>query len=216
MSNPRKWPIWSLAVAAFLLVLAGCGSNSEITRSYVDPTASSRTGLSGVLIVGVAGKQESRIEFEDAFAKSLARYNVKTVPSHTLVENMDPKGDELIAAAKKAGLDMILITRYIGERAEEIYHPGTVYYGVMPAYGGAYNRGRYGGYYGHAYEVAYEQPVWSTNRTYTIISDLFLTNTEEHMWQAVSDTIKAGGEKKLLNDIIKSFVDDLKKQNLLD
>ena len=41
---------------------------------------------------------------------------------------------------------MILITRYIDERAEEIYHPGTVYCGVMPAYGGAYNRGRYGGY----------------------------------------------------------------------
>ena len=36
------------------------------------------------------------------------------------------------------------------------------------------------------------------------------------MWQTVSDTIKAGGKKKLLNDIIKSFVDDLKKQNLLD
>ena len=101
MSNPRKWPIWSLAVAAFLLVLAGCGSNSEITRSYVDPTASSRTGLNGVLIVGVAGKQASRIEFEEAFSRSLARYNVKTVPSDTLVRNMDPKGDELIDAPKK-------------------------------------------------------------------------------------------------------------------
>ena len=64
--------------------------------------------------------------------------------------------------------------------------------------------------------MAYEQPVWSTNKTYTLISDLFITETKEHMWQAVSDTMKAGSEGKLRDDIIKGFVDNLKDQNLLN
>ena len=206
----------SLMACLLLAMITSCSTNSQITRSYVDPTAAKRTDLSGVLVVGVAQKQQSRVDFEDAFAKSLSRYDVRAVPSHTLVETLDPDGEELIAAAEKADLDLVLVTRFVGEKAEDVYHPGTIYYGVMPAYAGPYNRGYYGGYYGHAYEMAYEQPVWSTNKTYTLISDLFITETKEHMWQAVSDTMKAGSEGKLRDDIIKGFVDNLKDQNLLN
>ena len=216
MPQTRTPLAWSLLAALLIAITAGCTSNSQITRSYVDPTAAERTDLSGVLVVGVAQQQKSRVEFENAFAKSLKKHNVNAVPSHTLVKALDAKGEELIAAAEKANLDMILVTRFVGEKAEDVYHPGTIYYGVMPAYGGAYNRGGYGGYYGHAYEMAYEQPVWSTNKTYTLISDLFLTDSKEHMWQAVSDTMQAGSQGKLRDDIIKSFVDNLKDQNLLD
>ena len=196
-------------------LMSACSSiNSEITHSYVDPKAAEGE-QQGVLIVAVSTKQSTRIEFEDAYARSLSRYGVEAVASHTLIEALDAESEEVIAAAKQADLGTILVLRYVGDRAEDIYHPGTIYYGVMPAYGVA-NRGYWGGYYGHAYELAYEQPVWSTNHTYTLISDLFVTDTKEHIWQAVSDTVKAGSERKLRDDIIASFVGDLKKQGLLD
>ena len=202
-------------VLLLVSLLSACSSiNSEITHSYVDPKAASGE-QQGVLIVGVSNKQETRKEFEDAYARSLSRYGVEAVASHTLIPELDAESDEVIAAAKQADLGTILVLRYVGDRAEDVYHPGTIYYGVMPAYGVA-NRGYWGGYYGHAYEMAYDQPVWSTNRTYTLISDLFVTETKEHIWQAVSDTVKAGSERKLRDDIIASFVGDLKKQGLLD
>ena len=122
----------------------------------------------------------------------------------------------MIAAARSAELETILVTRYVGESVEEVYHPGTVYYDVMPAYAGSYNRGYFNGYYGHAYEVAYEQPVWTANRSFTLISDLFATDSKEHLWQAVSDTVRAGSDNQLRDDMIKGFVDELRAKGLLD
>ncbi|MEM1110402.1 MAG: hypothetical protein AAGI11_00720 [Pseudomonadota bacterium] len=196
-----------------LLVLAACGTNSSITHSYVDPKASD-IDAEGVLIVAVASNAENRTDFEDAYARSLSRHGIEAVASHTLLPSLKAESEDVIAAAEQADLGTILVVRYVGDRAEEVYHPGTVYYGVMPAYGVA-GPGYWGGYYGHAYEIAYEQPVWTTNRIYTLISDLFVTETREHIWQAVSDTVKAGGDRRLRDDIIASFVGDLKDQGLL-
>jgi hypothetical protein len=213
MSAPRL-PALFAGLFLFLITLSGCSTNSEIARSYVDPTANKRD-LEGVLIVAVAPDQASRIDFEEAFAKVLKKRGVRAETSHTRVAKMDASAEELVVAANETNLGTILITRYVGEKAEDVYHPGTVYYGLMPAYG-ASSRRAFGGYYAHAYEVAYDQPVWTTNRTYTVISDLFTTATREHLWQAVSDTIQAGSDNKLRDDIIRSFVDQLKKNGLLD
>ena len=89
-----------------------------------------------------------------------------------------------------------------------------MYYGVTPAYGGGYHGG-FGGYYAHAYEVAYQQPVWTSNVTHSVMSDLYIAGTREHMWQAVSDTVQAGDNKKLRDDAIKSLIGNLKDQGLI-
>ena len=201
--------------AALCLALSACGSNSRITHSYIDPNANAME-LQGVLVVAVAPDSRSRADFENAFARTLKRRGITAVPSHTLVQRQDADAAAFLAAAADAGVDTILVTRYVGERVEEVYHPGTVYYDVMPAYAGPYIRGGFGQYYGHAYEVAYEQPVWTANRTFTIISDLFAAESKEHLWQAVSDTIKAGSDNKLRDDIIRGLVDDMSEKGLLD
>jgi hypothetical protein len=197
-------------------VLFGCGNNSTITHTYVD-SALKKLDLQGVLVIGVAQQRASRIEFEDLFVKALARHKVRAVASHTLMPKAKakPTADEVVAIAAAQQLDTVMITRYMGSRSEEIYHPGTIYYGVTPAYGaGVY--GGFPGYYGHAYEVAYEQPVWTTNTTHTLVSDLYVTASREHLWQAVSDTIKAGSSNKLRQDAIASLIGNLKDQGLLE
>jgi hypothetical protein len=140
---------------------------------------------------------------------------VTAVASHTLLPQKDPSAEDVIAAAETANLDTILVTRYAGATSQEVYHPGTIYYGVAPAYGAGYYRG-FGGYYGRAYEVAYQQPVWTNNVTHSLISDLYEARTKEHLWQAVSDTIQAGSTRQVRDDAIKSLIGDLKKQGLLN
>lgn len=204
----------ALSIAAFfILALAGCGSNSEITHSYVDPKIG-ELDLEGVLVLAVAQKKTARVKFEDEFVAALAKHGVRALASHTLVPKAKAEPEEIIAAAKKENLDTILVTRYIGESNEEVYHPGTVYYGVTPAYGAGYNRG-FGGYYWHAYEVAYQQPVWTNNVTHSLISDLYVVQSKEHLWQAVSETLQSGSTEKVRNDAIKALIGDLKKQGLL-
>jgi hypothetical protein len=203
-----------LAVILCALAFQGCGTNSEITHSYVDPVLR-KMDLHGVLVVAVAQQQSARIEFEDAFVKALERNGVQAQASHKLVPGDKPTSEKIIAAAKKANLDTVLVTRYMGKSSDEIYHPGTIYYGVAPAYGAGYHGG-FGGYYGRAYEVAYEQPVWTSNTTHTLVSDLYIAESKKHMWQAVSDTIQASGTGKLRDDAINSLIGSLKDKGLLD
>jgi hypothetical protein len=213
VNHPRRY--LAGVCTALCLILAACSTNSKITHSYIDPNANSMD-LEGVMVLAVANDRRSRADFENAFTRTLDRKGVRAVASHSLVPDQDSEAEVFLAAAEKANVDTILVTRYIGESVEEVYHPGTIYYDVMPAYAGPYNRGRFGSYYGHAYEVAYDQPVWTANRTYTIISDLFAAESKEHLWQAVSETIRAGSDNQLRDDMIKGLVDDMKKQGLLD
>ena len=206
----------SKRLSAFVVVafLAACNQNTEITHSYVDPVLK-KMDLSGVMVIGVSQKPAARIGFEDDFVDALSRQGVRAVASHTLLPKHKAKPEEVLAVAKSANLDTVMVTRYLGESTEDVYHPGTIYYGVTPAYGAPYYGG-FGGYYYHAYEVAYEQPVWTSNVTHTLVSDLYVTNTKGHLWQAVSETIQASSTKNLRDDAIKGLIKNLKDQGLLD
>ena len=214
MKHPRLQSTLLVIIGFLVIAASGCANNSTITHSYIDPTVN-KLDLSGVMVIAVTKKMESRIDYEDAFAKALRAKGINAVASHTLLPQLKPNKDEVIEAASGAHLDTVLVTRYLGAQNQEVYHPGTIYYGVAPAYS-PYGGYGYGGYYGRAYEVAYQQPVWTTNVTYTLTSDLFATEDRLHLWQAVSETIKAGGEKKLRNDVIHSFIDNMKDAGLFD
>lgn len=208
----HKSVIQILLAALLASALIAC-SNSRITQSYVDPELKKRD-LEGVLVVAVTRTQAAREDFEAAFAEALERRGANAVASYTLVPTAKPSAEAIIQAAIDKQLDTILVTRYIGETRDEVYHPGTIYYGIAPGYGGGYYGG-FDGYYGHAYEIAYEQPVWTANVTHTLVSDLYITATKEHMWQAASETVQSSGTKKLRNDAISALIGDLKKQGLL-
>jgi hypothetical protein len=214
MCNKNKQSISILLFSGLLaLFLSGCSANSEITSSYVKPDLD-KMDLHGVLVVGVAPEQSGRVIFEDEFTKALKQHGVQAQASHTLVPQAKATAEEIIVAARNANLDTILVTRYAGESKEEVFHPGTVYYGVTPAYGGNYYGG-FDGYYTHAYEVAYDQPVWTTNITHTVVSDLYVTATKEHLWQAVSETIQANSTDQVREDAIDSLIGNLKSQDLI-
>ncbi|PLW69331.1 hypothetical protein [Pseudohalioglobus lutimaris] len=202
-----------IITALLAAMVAACSNNTSISRSYVDPELK-KLDYQGVLVVAVAQKASARKDFERAFADALSRHGVNAVPAYTVLDKAQPTAEEVIAAAQSQGMDTIMVTRYIGASSEEIYHPGTIYYGVAPAYGAGYYGG-FPGYYGRAYEVAYEQPVWTTNTTHTLVSDLYITETKGHLWQAVSDTIQSGSTKKVRDNVISALVSDLGAQGLL-
>lgn len=207
--------ITARALLASLLVItfSGCGINSQVTHSFVDPQFK-ELDLQGVLIVAVVNEPSVRTEFEDTFTRALTRRGVHAVASHTLLPQKKPTAEEVVAAAEKAGLDTLLVTRYVGEKTEEVYHPGAVYYAVTPVFDPGY--GTFSGYYGRATEVAYQQPVWTANVSHTLISDLYVAKTRKRLWQATSDTIQASGRSQVLDDSIDALIGNLKEKGLLE
>lgn len=213
MLGKRLSPPKLILLCACLLAVAGCGTNTEIVNSHAEPDMTVRE-LEGVLVVGVTRQQKSRVKFEDDMARVLGHKGVRVQVSHALLPQERPTAEEIIAAARSAELDTVLVTRYIDESTEEEYHPGRVYYGVAPAYGLAHYD-RFGRYYAHAYEVAYQQQPWTSNVTHALVSDLYVAATGEHLWQAVSETLQAGSTEQVRDDAIKSLVKNLKRQGLL-
>jgi hypothetical protein len=214
MLTPARYFTRFVLAASCALALFACSINSEVTNSYVDP-AFKKLDLHGVLVVAVAKEPDKRIEFEDTFTKALKRRGVDAVASHTLVPAQKAKAEEIIAAAEKANLDTILVTRYVGEKVDEVYHPGTVYYAVTPMYDPGYY-GNFGGFYGHATEVAYQQPVWTANVSHAMISDLYVASTQARVWQAVSETIESSSSSQVIDDAIDALIGNLKEKGLLN
>jgi len=213
MVNRRRLLGLALLLGACLAALGGCGTNTKVVHGYVHPDLAS-LDLEGVLVVGVTRQQRARVKFEDDLTRALGHQNVRAVASHTLVPQEHATAEDIVAAAENAGLDTVLVTRYLGESREDVHHPGMIYYGVAPAYGGAYYS-RFDDYYAHAYEIAYQQPVWTSNITHTLVSDLYVAATREHLWQAVTETLQAGGKEQVREDVIRGLIRDLKKNGLL-
>jgi hypothetical protein len=214
MPTPINWSSRMLLGLICSLALSACNINSEITNSYVDP-AFKKLDLHGVLVLAVTKEPANRIEFEDIFTKALQRRDIEAIASHTLVPGQNAKAEDFIAAAAAAGVDTILVTRYIGEKTAEVYHPGTVYYAVTPAYDPGYY-GNFGGFYGRATEVAYQQPVWTANVSHAMISDLYVAKTQARMWQAVSETIQSSGTSQVMHDAVDALIGNLKEKGLLN
>lgn len=203
----------TLLLALGCLTLLACAGGSKVTKSSVDPKLEGMD-LSGVLVVAVTRSQSAREDFEAAFAKAINKRKERAVASYTLVPTKRPNAKMIVAAAKEAGLDTILITRYVGEDREEVYHPGRIYYGIQPYYGGGYYGG-FDGYYGYAYEIARVQPVWSANVSHTLVSDLYVAETGKHVWQAVSETVESSNDNQTRNAAIGALIGDLQAQGLL-
>ena len=113
MKQPPIRKALLLIAAIAVLALSACANNSTIIHSYIDPTVKNMQ-LEGVLVIGVTQKMPARIEFEDAFVKALRQRGANAVASHTLLPSDKPTKENVIAAAKKANLDTILVTRYLG------------------------------------------------------------------------------------------------------
>ena len=100
-------------------------------------------------------------------------------------------------------------------KVDDVYHPGAIYYQVTPAYSPGYH-GNFGGFYGHATEVAYQQPVWTANVSHAMISDLYVARTQARVWQAVSETIESSSTSQVIDDAIDALIGNLKEKGLLN
>lgn len=201
-----------LPILAALLTLAAC-SNNEITANHVHSDLAA-LDLEGVLVVAMTQRQKARVKFEDDLTRSLRRYGVRAVASHTVVPQDDPNAEDIIAAADSIDAGTILIMRYIEQPSEHINQPSKIYYDVAPEYGVSHYK-HFEGYYGHAHTVAYQQPVWTSNVTHRLVLDLYLVRTRDHLWQAVSETLQAGSSEQVRDDAIRSLVGNLKEQGLV-
>jgi hypothetical protein len=205
-----------------LLVIAACSStpSAKITHSWISKDIEQKQDLSGVLVLAISSKAESRQRFEREFTDALTKQGVRAVASYTLKGGAKITREDVKAMGEKENLDTVLITTFAGRDQEEVLHRGRTYYGVQPIYtgGGYYRRGGYYGRggYGAVYEVAHVPDFYAQHKSLHLEANLYEISTEEHLWVAASGITETENTQTMLDSFIDAFMAQLKADKLLD
>lgn len=206
-----KFRVFTSLILGFLL--ASCGSTAKVQKSWVDKDIHTKD-LHGVLVVAVASKEESRRAFEDDFTDALKKHGIHAVASYTIKGGTDIDKEAVVAMAAKAEVDTALVTLFAGRDHSEVLHPGRKYYSYAPVYGrDNYGRGRV---YGVPYQVGQTSDFWAQHNSIHLEASLYAVGTEELLWRASSGMEEESDINVMRPAFIKSFMEDLASQGLVD
>lgn len=205
----------STALLCLLLatLLSACSSNTAtIEKTWRKDDIGDRD-LHGVLVVAAATQEGSRRGFEEEFTNALKEHGVHAVASYTLRGGTEISKEDIVAMAKQADLDTVLVTLFAGRDETAVLHPGRKYYAWAPVYAGDYyGRGRV---YGVPYQVGQTSDFWAEHKNIHLTAKLYDVKTEERLWQVNSGMEEGSDVATMRTAFIKSFMKDLANQGLL-
>jgi hypothetical protein len=194
-------------------LMVGCSTTASIEKSWVNKDIHIKD-LQGVLVVAVAKTEEGRQAFEQEFTDSLKQHGIHAVASYTIKGGTDLDKEDVIVMAAQAGVDTALVTLFAGRDHSEVLHAGRKYYAYAPVYGrDYYGRGRV---YGVPYQVGQTSDFWSQHNSIHLEASLYEIKTEDLLWRASSGMQEQSDVAIMRPAFIKSFMQDLAAQGLVD
>jgi len=161
--------------------------------------------LDNILIIAAIEHSTRRRVYEDEFVKALAAINVEATPSYTLMTSSLTVSRETVEAAIEGqNLDAVLVTRLLGVKEEEVYHP--------PSY---YDHHRnYHRYYMHALES--DNPGYYRRfKVLTLETNLYDTRAKKLIWSMQSESIEPSTPRNLIEEQITLTIETLKARGLI-
>ena len=184
------------------LTLTSCATNKPVVE-WRDEGFSG--ALDNILIIAAIERSTRRRVYEDEFVEALAGMNVEATPSYTLMTSSLTVSRETVAAAIKGqNLDAVLVTRLLGVKEEEVYHPPSYY---------AHHR-NYHRYYTHALES--DNPSYYRRfKVLTLETNLYDTRTKKLVWSMQSESIEPSTPRNLIEEQIALTIETLKARGLI-
>lgn len=184
------------------LLLSACATKRPVME-WQDEGFSA--ALNNILIIAAIERSTRRRVFEDEFVDALAALNVDATPSYELMTtSMTISRQTVEAAIKGQDIDAVLVTRLLGVKEEEVYHPPTYY---------DHHRS-YHGYYTHALE--------SDNRAYyrrfkvlMLETNIYDARTKELVWSMQSESIEPSTPRNLIEEQIALTIQTLQTRGLI-
>lgn len=205
-----------------VLVITACASSgATITYAWMADNVQEKQGLEGVLVLAISDNPESRQRFEQAFTAAINQRGSRAVASYELNDAKKISKADVMAMAKQADTDTLLVTSFAGRDQYEVLHPGRTYVGVMPmagSGGGYHRRGGYygrGGVYGVPYEVAHTPDFYAQHKSLHLEANLYEIASEEHLWQAAAGINETEDTREMLDSFIEAFMDQLQTDRLV-
>ncbi len=189
------------------LVLSVFGLNACATSTPVmewqDPAYSG--AVDKILIIAAIERSTRRRVFEDSFVEALSSRGKEAIPSYTLLTTgIEISRGKVEAAIQGKNLDAVLVTRLLGVKENEEYHPPTYY---------DHHRG-YHRYYTHALESS-KSGSYRKFKILVLETNLYDTATQKLIWSMQSESIETSTPRHQIEEQINLTIDRLSERGLI-
>ena len=191
----------AVMVSALGLVSSGCSTPTTMTSEWRD--ASYTAGpLKNLLIFGGGMSEANRRTLEDGFVTSLAARGVHATASYLLFPGALPSNDEAHAAAKRQGIDGVLVASERGIKERTTIVPGSYGAGFWGGYYAGWAGGWTPGYATTDQFVKFETSVWDANEGKLI-------------WSTTTQTENPTSSADFVNSLTKELLPAMTQSGIL-
>jgi PBP1b-binding outer membrane lipoprotein LpoB len=191
---PVKWFGYLFYFAFLIISCAG----TEVTQKQVDDAYKEKP-VSDILVIAITGNEHNRRSFEKKFVAHLKSVGVEAVASEESIPmppDLDLKKETILNAVNQYKNDAVIITQLIGKEARDVYNRG----GVTRM-----------GYFSYSRNPGYS----STSTTVRLETNLYDAKTGKLIWSGVSKTLSKDSTDRIMNDVIKAVITQLKQNKLI-
>ena len=191
---PVKWFGYLFYFAFLIISCAG----TDVTQKQVDDAYKEKP-VSDILVIAITGNEHNRRSFEKKFVAHLKSVGVEAVASEESIPmppDLDLKKETILNAVNQYKNDAVIITQLIGKEARDVYNRG----GVTRM-----------GYFSYSRNPGYS----STSTTVRLETNLYDAKTGKLIWSGVSKTLSKDSTDRIMNDVIKAVITQLKQNKLI-
>ena len=182
---------------SFIFLMVSC-AGTDLTETQVDDAYKGKP-VSDILIIAVTGNEHNRRSYERKFVANLKSVGVEAVASEKSISmpgDLKIKKETILSAVDQYKNDAVIITQLVGKETKDVYQRGGVT--------------RYG-YFGYTRNPGYS----NTTRKVRLETNLYDAKTGELIWSGISKTLSKDSTDRIMNDVIKTVIANLKKNKLI-
>jgi hypothetical protein len=190
--------------ATLLFALVSCGPSTKLTGTWKEPQVTGIPFKKVVAAVLSKDKTMGRIA-EDEFIRSLPK-GTEGVAAYSLIPESEKDDTEKVKARLQAAqVDGAVVFRLISADTEYTYNAG-----VYPA-----TYATFYGYYGYAYHAVYDPGYLMSDRVIRVETNVYSVVDEKLVWSGASESFNPKSSRKLIDDVVRVVVKDLKRQGIV-
>ena len=196
--NSVKWFGYLFSFAFLIISCAG----TELTQKQVDHAYKGKP-VSDILVIAITGNEHNRRSFEKKFVAQLKSVGVDAISSEEAIPmpaDLELKKETILTAVNQYENDAVIITHLIGKEEKDVNTRG-----------GSAQRGFYGFYHSRYSDPGYS----STSTTVRLETNLYDVKTEKLIWSGQSETWSKDSKDQIINDVIKTVINNLQKNKLI-
>jgi ABC-type glycerol-3-phosphate transport system substrate-binding protein len=214
--NIMRTRLSTIALLAFLLLAAACGTTTKVTGSWRKPN-STANGYKNIFIAALSSNIPAKQAVESGLQAQLQQKGL------TVKKSMDvfppnfstqtgQKRELILNTIQGSGADGILTIALLKKETQSRYTGGGGYWNPGLRYG---YYSRFWSYYSNWYPSLYAPGYYTNDQVYYLETNLYDAKTEELIWAAQSETYNPSSIDSFLKGYVKSILNQMEKDGLI-